>query len=145
MTRIIPCLFFSLFAAQAFAQDPASNPVGALIVPTSDIIMFDLPPSGAFQSVPIARGIVQPGNAGNTWFALQPDGTAPSGYSVTGETAPLPAQLTVSQFVDVYQDKALNRWVLIAPLNDSAPGGWALWGEAGQLPQGFTILPNGGN
>jgi hypothetical protein len=138
-------LVLCLFASPAFSQDPNANPIGALISPTADIVLFDAPPNGAFQSVPTARAIVQPGIDASTVFALQPDSKAPSGYSVTGQTIAAPSQLVVTGFVDVYQEKSLNRWVQIAPLDSTAPAAWALWGEVGQPPQAFTVTPMGGN
>ncbi len=138
-------LLFCVFAVPAFAQDPNANPIGALISPTADIVLFDAPPNGAFQSLPIARAIVQPAIDNSTVFALQPDSKAPSGYSVTGQTSAAPAQLLVTGFVDVYQEKSLNRWVQIAPLDSTASPAWALWGEVGQPPQTFTVTPMGGN
>ncbi len=139
MRPTILSLLLCLSAVHTFAQDPTANPVGALIQPTTDIILFDAPPNGAFQSMPVARAIVQPGADGSTLIALQPDSKAPSGYSVTGQAMPTASQMMVTNFVDVYQDKTLNRWVEIAPLDSASPPTWALWGEVGLPPQSFTI------
>lgn len=143
MTRLCLLLLFSAFPA--LAQDPSVNPIGTVIAPNAGIILFDAPPNSAFQAQPVAQAILQPGPLGNTLFTLQPDTTALSGYSATGQTIPTTSHLVVSNFVDVYQDKALNRWVEVSPVDKTAPPAWVLWGEAGQSPQGFTIITSGGN
>ncbi len=147
MTRMISCLFLGLIAAQAngpaFAQDFNANPTGALIAPRSDVIVFDQPPDGALKSAPMAEGVLQPSGGGATWFGLQPDANAPSGYAPNGTSTSVAGALSVTGYVDIYQGNSLNRWVQIAPTASGTPGGWVQWGAAGQAPQGFTVT--GGN
>jgi hypothetical protein len=145
MKRIFVCLIFgfSLSQAQAQPQDFNANPTGALIVPNSDVIVFNQPPTGALQAPPVATGVLQANGGAATWFGLQPDQAAPSGYAPNGIIAQVPMGLPVTGYVDVYQGNALNRWVQIPPTDTGAPGGWVQWGLAGQPPQGLSVV--GGN
>jgi hypothetical protein len=143
MTRSL--LFWLLFLHPAVAQDPTMNPIGARIVPNANLVLFDTPPNDVFKSQPTAQAILQPSTDGDMLFTLQPDGTAPSGYSVTGQTLATGSPLVVTNFVDVYQDKGLNRWVQVAPLDNARSPAWVLWGEVGQSPQSFTVTTGEGN
>lgn len=143
MKHIFACMFVGLLSPPAHAQDLNANPTGALITPNSDIIVFDQPPTGAFKAPPVPTGVLQPDSGTATWFGLQPDPGTRSGYSPNGVVTPVPGQLPITGYVDVYQGDALNRWVQIPPADTGTPGGWVQWGPADQPPQGFTI--EGGN
>lgn len=150
MTRAIFCLSIC-FGLPLHAQMPES-PVGAVVSPKAPVVLFEAPPSNVFRQAPQAKGVFQPSGGRTAYYKLHRDGAAPGGYALDDDPTRPSGPLVVTDYVDVYQGKDLNRWIRVAPEADGNPAaaaqpeGWTLWGPAGAASRTLTLSPatNGG-
>lgn len=145
MTRAIVCLSIC-FGLPAHAQTSGS-PVGSVVSPKAPVVLFEAPPSNVFAPAPQAKGVFQPSDGQTAYYRLEQDKSASGGYALD-PAPPLPSgPLVVTDYVDVYQGKDLNRWIKVAPApgGDAAaaaqPQGWTLWGPANAPSPTMTLSP----
>jgi hypothetical protein len=128
------------------------SPVGSVVSPKAPVVLFDAPPSNVFTPAPEAKGVFQTSDGQTSYYKLQPDKSASGGYAVDPNPTLPKGPLVITDYVDVYQGKDLNRWIQVAPsatvdpATTQQPEGWTLWGPANGASRSLTLSPptNGG-
>lgn len=121
----------------AQAQSDKSSPIGRIVLPNENLVLFSAPPSGVLKQ-PDPKAILSKGQDAPQLFPLV---RADNGedYVVATPHANSKDTLIVSNYRDIVQGEQVNRWLELRTKTSSDSVGWVLFGALGQ-DQGMLEL-----